>query len=167
MNTGQSVKVPELIALSHIVRPVSLFRNNYSANLSFPSSGSRYHQIPSIRDDKVRQNNVEMSKSTIPMNSLLLIHLVEGHNTGISNKLMLPRKTVIHAVHICHVVLPIYFRDVKLEESYFNRDVEKAFLTASKELFEEKTKPSLKVANQVGNMYTPSVYSSLCSYISG
>ena len=72
MNTGQSVKVPELIALSHIVRPVSLFRNNYSANLSFPSSGSRHHQIPSIRDDKVRQNNVEMSKSTIPMNSLLL-----------------------------------------------------------------------------------------------
>lgn len=60
-----------------------------------------------------------------------------------------------------------FYRDVKLEESYFNRDVEKAFLTASKELFEDKTKPSLKVANQVGNMYTPSVYSSLCSYIAG
>ena len=64
------------------------------------------------------------------------------------------------------VFVPIY-RQLKLEDSYFDRDAEKAFMTASKELFEQKTKPSLKVANQVGNMYTPSVYSSLCSFIAG
>lgn len=61
----------------------------------------------------------------------------------------------------------VFCRDVKLEESYFNRDVEKGFMTASSEAFGAKTKPSLKVANQVGNMYTPSVYSGLCSYIAG
>ena len=58
------------------------------------------------------------------------------------------------------------YRDVKLEDTYFNRDIEKAFMTASKVLYEEKTKPSLMLATQVGNMYTPSVYGGLVSFIS-
>ncbi|KAF6039320.1 HMGCS1 [Bugula neritina] len=58
------------------------------------------------------------------------------------------------------------FRDVNPEESYSNKDLEKAFVKASAEVFAKKTQPSLKIANQVGNMYTPSVYGSLCSYIS-
>ena len=56
-------------------------------------------------------------------------------------------------------------RDVKLEDSYFNRDVEKAFVAASKPIFEEKTRPYLLVSNMVGNMYTPSLYGGLSSYI--
>jgi len=56
-------------------------------------------------------------------------------------------------------------RETKLEESYFDRDVEKALLTGSQKLFETKTRPSLLVANQVGNMYTPSVYGGLVSYL--
>ncbi|XP_067928668.1 hydroxymethylglutaryl-CoA synthase 1-like [Watersipora subatra] len=59
------------------------------------------------------------------------------------------------------------FREIKLEDSYFNKDVEKAFMTASQKLFEQKTRPALLLANQVGNMYTPSVYANLCSYITG
>lgn len=35
----------------------------------------------------------------------------------------------------------------------------------SKQLFENKTKESLLVANQVGNMYTASVYGGLVSYL--
>ena len=54
---------------------------------------------------------------------------------------------------------------VKLEESYFDRDVEKAFMTHSLKLFEAKTKPSLKLSTNVGNMYTPSVYGGLVSYM--
>ena len=54
---------------------------------------------------------------------------------------------------------------VKREESYFDRDVEKAFMTHSAKLFEAKTKPSLKIATNVGNMYTPSVYGGLVSYM--
>uniref|UniRef100_A0A336M0B0 Hydroxymethylglutaryl-CoA synthase n=1 Tax=Culicoides sonorensis TaxID=179676 RepID=A0A336M0B0_CULSO len=57
------------------------------------------------------------------------------------------------------------FKDVQLENTYFDRDVEKAFLTAYNTVFEEKTKPSLLLANQVGNMYTPSVYSGLVSLL--
>lgn len=57
------------------------------------------------------------------------------------------------------------FRNVKLEDTYFDRDVEKAFMTASKELFERKTQPSLYIANLVGNMYTPSVYAGLVSLL--
>jgi hydroxymethylglutaryl-CoA synthase len=40
----------------------------------------------------------------------------------------------------------------------FNKELEKDFMAASKGLFEKKTKPSLFLANQVGNMYSPSVY---------
>ncbi|XP_043930044.1 hydroxymethylglutaryl-CoA synthase, cytoplasmic-like [Protopterus annectens] len=57
------------------------------------------------------------------------------------------------------------FRDVKLEDTYFDRDVEKAFLKASAEYFDQKTKASLLVANQNGNMYTPSVYGCLASLL--
>nr|XP_013816494.1 PREDICTED: hydroxymethylglutaryl-CoA synthase, cytoplasmic isoform X2 [Apteryx mantelli mantelli] len=57
------------------------------------------------------------------------------------------------------------FRDVKLEDTYFDRDVEKAFMKASAELFNQKTKASLLVSNQNGNMYTPSVYGCLASLL--
>ncbi|XP_059906502.1 hydroxymethylglutaryl-CoA synthase, cytoplasmic isoform X1 [Gadus macrocephalus] len=57
------------------------------------------------------------------------------------------------------------FRDIKLADTYFDRDVEKAFMKASAELFEKKTKSSLLISNQNGNMYTPSVYGCLASLI--
>lgn len=57
------------------------------------------------------------------------------------------------------------FAKLKLEDTYTNRDVEKAFMTHCKEVFDTKTKRSLLLANQVGNMYTPSVYSGLVSYL--
>lgn len=57
------------------------------------------------------------------------------------------------------------FREVKPEETYFDRDVEKAFMKASTELFVQKTKASLLLSNQNGNMYTPSVYGCLASVI--
>ncbi len=59
------------------------------------------------------------------------------------------------------------FLNVELESSYFDRDVEKAFMTDSRELFEAKTKPSLLIATNVGNMYTPSLYGGLVSFICG
>ncbi|CAD5123315.1 DgyrCDS11673 [Dimorphilus gyrociliatus] len=57
------------------------------------------------------------------------------------------------------------FKNIDLEESYFNKDLEKAAMSATRELFEEKTKPSLTLAKNVGNMYTPSVYGGLVSYL--
>lgn len=57
------------------------------------------------------------------------------------------------------------FHNVKTEDSYFDRDIEKAFLTISDKDFRAKTQPSLLIANQVGNMYTPSVYSGLVSLL--
>ncbi|XP_002738314.1 hydroxymethylglutaryl-CoA synthase 1-like [Saccoglossus kowalevskii] len=57
------------------------------------------------------------------------------------------------------------YRDLKLEDTYFDRTVEKTFMACSKATFEKKVKPSLLLANQIGNMYTPSVYGGLVSYI--
>ncbi|KAL5289277.1 HMGCS1 family protein [Megaselia abdita] len=57
------------------------------------------------------------------------------------------------------------FNQSTFENSYFDRDVEKSFMTTFSNVFEEKTKKSLFLANQVGNMYTPSVYSGLVSLL--
>lgn len=57
------------------------------------------------------------------------------------------------------------FREIKLEDTYFDKSVEVAAVNASKNHFEQKTKPSLLLANQVGNMYTPSLYGGLASFI--
>merc|ERR1719330_1146875 len=56
-------------------------------------------------------------------------------------------------------------KDTKLEDSYFDRDVEKAFMAHSLATFESKTKPGLKIATNVGNMYTPSLYGGLISFM--
>ena len=61
-------------------------------------------------------------------------------------------------IHLTH-------REIKPEETYFDRDVEKAFMKASTQLFEDKTQASLLVSNQNGNMYTPSVYGCLASVL--
>ncbi|XP_033111184.1 hydroxymethylglutaryl-CoA synthase 1-like [Anneissia japonica] len=57
------------------------------------------------------------------------------------------------------------FRGIKLEDTFHNKEVEKACVKCSKEQFEKKTKPSLLLANNVGNMYTPSLYGGLASVI--
>ncbi|KAK6165638.1 hypothetical protein SNE40_022528 [Patella caerulea] len=57
------------------------------------------------------------------------------------------------------------FKDIKLENTYFDKQVESNFVKASQKMFELKTKPSLLVSNQVGNMYTPSLYGGLASLI--
>ncbi|KAM6233164.1 LOW QUALITY PROTEIN: hydroxymethylglutaryl-CoA synthase, cytoplasmic-like [Porphyrio hochstetteri] len=57
------------------------------------------------------------------------------------------------------------FRGVKLEDTYFDRDVVKAFMKSSAELFNQKTKALLLVSIQNGNMYTPSVYGRLASLL--
>ncbi|XP_035910456.1 hydroxymethylglutaryl-CoA synthase 1 [Anopheles stephensi] len=59
------------------------------------------------------------------------------------------------------------FEKVRLEDTYFDRDVEKAFMARYAASFEAKTKRSLHLASQVGNMYTPSVYSCLVSLLIG
>lgn len=57
------------------------------------------------------------------------------------------------------------FAQISLEDSYFNKDVEKVFMDLSKGTFEDKTKNSLMIATNVGNMYTPSLYGGLVSFI--
>uniref|UniRef100_A0A2M4ADR9 Hydroxymethylglutaryl-CoA synthase n=1 Tax=Anopheles triannulatus TaxID=58253 RepID=A0A2M4ADR9_9DIPT len=59
------------------------------------------------------------------------------------------------------------FATVRLEDTYFDRDVEKAFMTQYASVFKAKTARSLHLAAQVGNMYTPSVYSCLVSLLIG
>lgn len=55
--------------------------------------------------------------------------------------------------------------DVPLEESYFNKEIETTFMAESEKVFKTRTEPSLWLAKQVGNMYTPSLYGGLVSYL--
>lgn len=57
------------------------------------------------------------------------------------------------------------FSSVNLTDTYFNRDIEKAFINETSEVFKIKTNPSLLLASQVGNMYTASLYGGLVSYL--
>ncbi|XP_060577082.1 hydroxymethylglutaryl-CoA synthase, cytoplasmic-like [Ruditapes philippinarum] len=57
------------------------------------------------------------------------------------------------------------FRELNLEDTYFNKQVETAFMTVSRTEFIKKTEPSLLLAKQIGNMYTPSVYGGLVSFL--
>lgn len=57
------------------------------------------------------------------------------------------------------------YNNIHLPDTYFDRDIEKTFMERSKSIFENMTKPSLLLASRVGNMYTPSVYGGLASYL--
>lgn len=57
------------------------------------------------------------------------------------------------------------FEEIQLENSYFNKEIEKTFLDISKDAFNSKTKPSLLIASEIGNMYTPSLYGGLVSLL--
>ncbi|KAL1140119.1 hypothetical protein AAG570_000051 [Ranatra chinensis] len=57
------------------------------------------------------------------------------------------------------------FIGVRLEDTYFDRAVEKSFLDFSLGLYKKKTEPSLLISRLVGNMYTCSLYGGLVSYL--
>ncbi|XP_066124228.1 hydroxymethylglutaryl-CoA synthase, mitochondrial [Saccopteryx bilineata] len=58
------------------------------------------------------------------------------------------------------------FRGLKLEDTYANKDVEKAFQKASLDTFNKKTKASLYLSTYNGNTYTSSLYGCLASLLS-
>ncbi|XP_027205854.2 hydroxymethylglutaryl-CoA synthase isoform X2 [Dermatophagoides pteronyssinus] len=57
------------------------------------------------------------------------------------------------------------YRNIKLEDSYNDREMEKLLLTLSSENFSKQTDPSLLLAREIGNMYTASLYACLISYL--
>uniref|UniRef100_A0A2K5RR23 Hydroxymethylglutaryl-CoA synthase n=1 Tax=Cebus imitator TaxID=2715852 RepID=A0A2K5RR23_CEBIM len=59
------------------------------------------------------------------------------------------------------------FRDLKLEDTYSNKDLDKALLKASQDMFNKKSKASLFLSTHNGNMYTSSLYGCLASLLSG
>ena len=59
----------------------------------------------------------------------------------------------------------MFFREAKLADTYFDREIEQAFMTASKTIYQQKTLPYLLLAQRVGNMYTSSLYGGLVSYL--
>ncbi|KAH6577552.1 hypothetical protein BASA60_003958 [Batrachochytrium salamandrivorans] len=55
---------------------------------------------------------------------------------------------------------------IPLEQTYTNKDIEKAFMGATKELFDVRVAPGLIAAKNLGNMYCASLYGGLASLLS-
>lgn len=56
-------------------------------------------------------------------------------------------------------------KDLDRKDTLFNKEIEKAFMGASKDLFEQKVRPSTLTSKKLGNMYAASVYGSLASLL--
>ncbi|ORX91964.1 hydroxymethylglutaryl-CoA synthase [Basidiobolus meristosporus CBS 931.73] len=59
------------------------------------------------------------------------------------------------------------FKGLLPEETYTNRDLEKAFIGVTKTMFNQKVAPSLTTAKNIGNTYCASLYGCLASLICG
>jgi len=58
------------------------------------------------------------------------------------------------------------FRNISMEASYSDKDLEKAFMSLSKSLYEKKCAPGTFLARNIGNSYTASLYGNLACLIS-
>lgn len=57
------------------------------------------------------------------------------------------------------------FKQLSKEDTYTNKELEKEVVRLSNSLFKKKTEPSLFLAKEIGNMYTPSLYGCLASHL--
>ncbi|TAQ83263.1 hypothetical protein B7494_g8411 [Chlorociboria aeruginascens] len=61
--------------------------------------------------------------------------------------------------------VPAALQDISTEASITDKNIEKTFLAASKKRFQSRVRPALEVPTQCGNMYTGSLYSSICGLL--
>ena len=57
-------------------------------------------------------------------------------------------------------------RNVNISSCLNDKDLERVLMEQSRELYEQKTLPGLYFSQNMGNMYTPSLYYSLFSFLS-
>ena len=62
--------------------------------------------------------------------------------------------------------VPAEVRDLSSEASLSDKTVEKTFMALSKKKFQARVQPGIQVPTMCGNMYTASVYGSLCALVS-
>lgn len=72
---------------------------------------------------------------------------------------------LLEALNNCEHNNMSQFKQLPREETYTNKVLEKELVRLSESLFKKKTAPSLFLAKEIGNMYTPSLYGCLASHI--
>ena len=94
------------------------------------------------------------------------------HNKNMCSKVFSPVAVILSAcclppscVFSYDLFLWLPHRGLKLEDTYTNKEVDKAFLKASLNMFNKKTKNSLYLSTYNGNMYTSSLYGCLASLL--
>jgi hydroxymethylglutaryl-CoA synthase len=71
-----------------------------------------------------------------------------------------------YSSHVRFAGVPTKCQSIRLEDSYFDKDVEKTFINISEKFYNSQTDPSLLSCKMIGNMYCGSLYGSLLSLIS-
>jgi hydroxymethylglutaryl-CoA synthase len=61
--------------------------------------------------------------------------------------------------------IPAEVKDISYQNSLADKTIEKAFMALSKKRFAQRGQPATRVPTMCGNMYTASLYSSLCSLL--
>lgn len=62
--------------------------------------------------------------------------------------------------------VPSEVKDIPYDQSISDKTVEKTFMGLSKKKFQSRVQPGIEVPTMCGNMYTASVYGSLCALLS-
>ena len=62
--------------------------------------------------------------------------------------------------------VPAEVKDISYSQSLSDKTVEKTFMGLSKKRFQARVQPSIEVPTMCGNMYTASIYGSLCALLS-
>ena len=62
--------------------------------------------------------------------------------------------------------VPSEIQGISYENSLTDKNIEKTFMSLSKKRFEARVQPGINVPTMCGNMYTASLYGSLCSLVS-
>ncbi len=96
---------------------------------------------------------------------LLWNDFLESRTNTVGNSLDKNENELARTLAECNSAGLEKFVALTREETYTNKELEKELVRLSEPLFKKKTAPSLLLAKEIGNMYTPSLYGCLASHL--
>ena len=128
-----------------------------------------YNKREATLQSKGLANGVhESDESTTPLDRFdhILFHAPTCKLVAKSYARMLYNDYLASPDHPAFDSVPSEVREISYEASLTDKTVEKSFMGLSKKKFQARVQPGINVPTMCGNMYTASLYGSLCSLLS-
>ena len=128
-----------------------------------------YNKREATLQSKGLANGVHQSdESTTPLDRFdhILFHAPTCKLVAKAYARMLYNDYLASPDHPAFESVPSELRDISYEASLTDKTVEKSFMGLSKKKFQARVQPGINVPTMCGNMYTASLYGSLCSLLS-